>query len=172
MTGNYDLVAHSPDVLAFVVAGVGVEVDAQDRGEHSRREILGVIASLLFGLTEAVVQRDISVESAVLGDCDANGCGELARLVGGVLAQRSMDDLSWFWDLSALLGGYQFAMRGKGRGDAGEVILRDGGTSERHREAHLILDRYSGAQIHKIDGSGSRQQVWKDIEHALAAPAR
>ena len=44
--------------------------------------------------------------------------------------------------------------------------------AEHHREAHFILDRYSAAQIHKIDGSGSRQQVWKDIEHALAATAR
>jgi len=31
--------------------------------------------------------------------------------------------------------------------------------AEHHREAHFILDRYSGAQIHKIDGSASRQQV-------------
>jgi adenylate kinase len=44
--------------------------------------------------------------------------------------------------------------------------------AEHHREAQFILDRYSGAQIHKIDGSGSRQQVWRDIEGALAGTAR
>jgi len=41
--------------------------------------------------------------------------------------------------------------------------------AEHHREAQFILDRYSGAQINKIDGSGNEQQVWRDIERALAA---
>jgi adenylate kinase len=62
-------------------------------------------------------------------------------------------------------------MKGRGRAeDSADMIERR--LAEHHREAHFILDRYSAAQIHKIDGSGSRQQVWKDIEHALAATAR
>src|SRR5438876_1090840 len=36
-----DLVAHPPDVLALVVAGVGVEVDAQDGGQHGGGQVLG-----------------------------------------------------------------------------------------------------------------------------------
>lgn len=62
-------------------------------------------------------------------------------------------------------------MRGRGRADdSADMIERL--LAQHHREAQFILDRYSGAQIHKIDGSGSRQQVWMDIERALAATDR
>jgi len=62
-------------------------------------------------------------------------------------------------------------MKGRHRADdSADMIERR--LAEHHREAQFILDRYSGAQIHKIDGSGNQQQVWRDIERALAATAR
>ena len=62
-------------------------------------------------------------------------------------------------------------MKGRGRADdSADMIERL--LAEHHREAQFILDRYSGAQIHKIDGSGSREQVWRDIERALGPTAR
>jgi len=62
-------------------------------------------------------------------------------------------------------------MKARGRADD-SVDMIERLLAEHHREAQFILGRYSGAQIHKIDGSGSRQQVWGDIERALAATAR
>jgi adenylate kinase len=62
-------------------------------------------------------------------------------------------------------------MKGRRRADdSADMIERR--LAEHHREAQFILDRYSGGQIHKIDGSGNQQQVWRDIERALAATAR
>ena len=54
--------------------------------------------------------------------------------------------------------------------DSADMIERR--LAEHHREAQFILDRYSAAQIYKIDGSGNRQQVWRDIEQSLFAIAR
>jgi len=62
-------------------------------------------------------------------------------------------------------------MKARGRADD-SVDMIERLLAEHHREAQFILGRYSEAQIHKIDGSGSRQQVWRDIERALAATAR
>src|SRR5712692_2409968 len=54
-----DFIGDPPDVLALVVTGVGVEIDAQDRREHHRREIFGVIAGLLLRLAETVMLRQV-----------------------------------------------------------------------------------------------------------------
>jgi adenylate kinase len=40
---------------------------------------------------------------------------------------------------------------------------------EYHRNASFVQERYSGAQLKKIDGSKSEDQVWRDVEQALAA---
>jgi adenylate kinase len=40
---------------------------------------------------------------------------------------------------------------------------------EYHRNASFARERYSGAQLKKIDGSKSEDQVWRDVEQALAA---
>jgi len=39
---------------------------------------------------------------------------------------------------------------------------------EYHRNASFLLERYPGAQLKKIDGSRSEDQVWRDVEQALA----
>jgi adenylate kinase len=44
--------------------------------------------------------------------------------------------------------------------------------AEYHREAEFILSRYQGAQLHRIDGSGDEQRVWRNIEQALAGGDR
>ena len=44
--------------------------------------------------------------------------------------------------------------------------------AEYHHDSEFILQRYSGNQLHKIDGSGDEQHVWHDIEHALAAAGK
>ena len=44
--------------------------------------------------------------------------------------------------------------------------------AEYHHEAEFILERYRGAQFHKIDGSPDEQHVWRDIEHALGEGAK
>ncbi|MBZ5591486.1 MAG: nucleoside monophosphate kinase [Acidobacteriia bacterium] len=54
--------------------------------------------------------------------------------------------------------------------DSPEMIERR--IAEYHHEAEFILDRYRGAQLHKIDGSGDEQHVWRDIEHALTGGGR
>ena len=38
---------------------------------------------------------------------------------------------------------------------------------EYHRDAKFLLEHYSGAQLKKIDGSRSEDQVWRDVEQAL-----
>jgi adenylate kinase len=42
--------------------------------------------------------------------------------------------------------------------------------TEYHRNANFLLERYPGAQLKKVDGSRSEDQVWKDVEQALATP--
>ena len=44
--------------------------------------------------------------------------------------------------------------------------------AEYHRNASFVQERYSGAQLKKIDGSKSEDQVWRDVEKALAAQER
>src|SRR5207245_4246673 len=90
-----DLVAHPPDVLALVVAGVGVEVDAQDGGQHGGGQILGVVAGLVVGLAVAVVLGEVAILVAVLRDGDPDRGGhETVRLVGGVLAHHHLGAVS------------------------------------------------------------------------------
>src|SRR6266851_1369980 len=60
-----DFIGDPPDVLALVVTGVGVEIDAQDRGEHHRGQVLGVIAGLLLRLAETVMLRQVAVMARV-----------------------------------------------------------------------------------------------------------
>ena len=39
---------------------------------------------------------------------------------------------------------------------------------EYHSNANFLLERYPGDQLKKIDGGRSEDQVWKDVEQALA----
>src|SRR5258708_40029510 len=57
---RHDLVRHAPYVLALVVAEIWIEIDAENRREHHRRQILGVVARLLIRLTGAVMLRQVS----------------------------------------------------------------------------------------------------------------
>src|ERR1039458_6761777 len=45
-----DLVRHAPDILALVIARVGIEIYTENRRKHHRREIFSIIAGLLLGL--------------------------------------------------------------------------------------------------------------------------
>ena len=54
--------------------------------------------------------------------------------------------------------------------DSPEMIERR--LAEYHHESEFILERYTGNQLYKIDGSGDEQHVWHDIERALAAAGR
>jgi adenylate kinase len=38
---------------------------------------------------------------------------------------------------------------------------------EYHASANFLLERYPGAQLKKIDGARSEDQVWRDVEQAL-----
>src|SRR5712692_8197909 len=60
-----DFIGDPPDVLALVVTGVGVEIDAKDRREHHRSQVLGVIAGLLLRLAEAVMLGEVAVMGRV-----------------------------------------------------------------------------------------------------------
>jgi len=44
--------------------------------------------------------------------------------------------------------------------------------AEYHHDSKFIVERYSGNQLYKIDGSGDEQHVWRDIEQALATNGR
>jgi adenylate kinase len=39
---------------------------------------------------------------------------------------------------------------------------------EYHQGANFLLGRYPGAQLKKIDGARSEEQVWRDVEQALS----
>lgn len=54
--------------------------------------------------------------------------------------------------------------------DSPDMITRR--LAQYHREAQLILDRYPGKQLIKIDGSVDEQHVWHAIEEGLAASAK
>src|SRR5437870_3794749 len=135
-----DLVAHPPDVLALVVAGVGVEVDAQDGGQHGGGQVLGVVAGLVVGLAVAVVLGEVAVLVAVLRDGDPDRGGhQTVRLVGGVLAHHDVEDLSGLEQLLPLLQRDQLAVGRKDRRHAHQVVLRDAGRAQRHLEARELL---------------------------------
>jgi len=51
--------------------------------------------------------------------------------------------------------------------DSPEMIERR--LSDYHRDAQFLASHYPPAQLHKIDGSGDEQHVWRAIEEALAA---
>src|SRR5262249_20755327 len=38
---------------------------------------------------------------------------------------------------------------------------------EYHSSANFLLERYPGAQLKKIDGARSEDQVWRDVEQSL-----
>ena len=44
VAGGNDLVRQLPDILALVVTGVWIEVDAQDCGQHRRGEVFSIVA--------------------------------------------------------------------------------------------------------------------------------
>ena len=50
--------------------------------------------------------------------------------------------------------------------DTPEMI--DHRIEEYHRNASFLLQQYPGAQLKKIDGARSEDQVWRDVEQALA----
>src|SRR5438034_371795 len=134
------LVAHRPDVLALVVAGVGVEVDAQDGGQHGGGQVLGVVAGLVVGLAVAVVLGEVAVLVAVLRDGDPDRGGhQTVRLVGGVLAHHDVEDLSGLEELLPLLQRDQLAVGRENRRHAHQVVLRDAGRAQRHLEARELL---------------------------------
>ena len=59
-------------------------------------------------------------------------------------------------------------MQGRHRADdSPEVIERR--LAEYHHDAQFLTTHYPPAQLHKIDGSGDQQHVWRAIEEALAA---
>src|SRR6202023_4176940 len=60
-----DFVGDPPDVFALVVTGVGIEIDAQDRREDHRGQILGIVAGLLLSLAEAVMLGEVAVMDGV-----------------------------------------------------------------------------------------------------------
>ncbi len=51
--------------------------------------------------------------------------------------------------------------------DSPEMIERR--LSDYHRDAQFLASHYPPAQLHKIDGTGDEQHVWRAIEEALAA---
>src|SRR5262245_14889877 len=53
--GANDLVREPVDLFLLVPALVGIEFEAQGRGEHFRGELLGVVAGNVFALAEAVM---------------------------------------------------------------------------------------------------------------------
>jgi adenylate kinase len=51
--------------------------------------------------------------------------------------------------------------------DTSETIERR--LQQYHDDAKFLLERYPGAQLKKIDGARSEDQVWHDVEQALSA---
>src|SRR5712675_1585576 len=83
--GAHDLTPDLPLFLALVPRAVGVEVDAQRRGQHAGGQVLGVIAGLLLVLAVAVVLGEIAVLLGVARNGDADRAGRHAEgLVGGL----------------------------------------------------------------------------------------
>ena len=53
--------AHFEHLLSFLPGHVGVKLDAKRGGEHLRRQIFGVIASLFVGLSTSMMFREIAI---------------------------------------------------------------------------------------------------------------
>src|SRR6476659_10163275 len=60
--GADDLVRQAINLFLLVPALVGIELEAQRRGQHLGGQLLGVIARNIFALTETVVFRQVAVQ--------------------------------------------------------------------------------------------------------------
>src|SRR5450631_588087 len=95
ISGANDLVGDAVDLLLLVPALVGVEVDVESGGEHLGGEFFGIVASLIFGLAEAVVFGEVAVGVAIgrNGDADA-GDDQTVGFTRGVFRDYSEDNFT------------------------------------------------------------------------------
>src|SRR5689334_9460211 len=68
-----DLVREPVDLFLLVPALVGIELQAERRGEHLGSEFFGVVAGDVFALPEAVMFGQVAVQLAVARDRHADG---------------------------------------------------------------------------------------------------
>src|ERR1700722_7329453 len=126
-----DALLHLEDLVPLAPRLLGIEVDAECRGEHRSREILGVVASLFGRLAVAVVLGEIAVALFVRRSSQADGGGdEAVGLVRVLPCHDAVDDLPRLDGLLALLPADLLAVRRKDRADRHEVGLLDASVAQ------------------------------------------
>ena len=102
------------DLFLFVPALVGIEIEPERRGEHLRRELLGVVPGDILALAEAVVLREVPVQLAVTRDGHADGRRDQpVRLTRRRLGHDDEGDLSVLQALDTLRARQNAAFGGK-----------------------------------------------------------
>src|SRR4051812_21804622 len=125
-----DVLCHLESLLALAPRLLGVEVDAECRREHRRREVLRVVAGLLRGLAVAVVLREVAVLSGIARTREPDRRrDEPVRLVRVLARHHAVNDLSRHDVLAAFLAADLAAARREDRADGDEVRLLDVGVA-------------------------------------------
>jgi len=112
VAGAHDFVGDAIDLLLFVPALVGVEVDVERGGEHFSGEFFSVFAGLVLGFAEAVMLAEVTVGVLVSGDGDADaGDDEAMRFARGIFRDDGEDDFAVVEEVCAFLAGDDLAAR-------------------------------------------------------------
>jgi hypothetical protein len=140
---GYDMVGYAPLFAPFIPCLVRIERGAQDRGEHSGRQILSVVPRHSRALTESVmkpyfeesvgVARPILVKARRLGSFVASSLSTQKTIRPAANSSVPMLDST------------MFAARGEDRGHSHEIVICDTGLTKGHLEAGQLLAMHTRA---------------------------